>query len=184
MLNVGNFTELCTHNISTSLHVRNTSISIFKTFLYCSSIQFSHSVVSDSLWPHGLQHARFPWPSPISEACSNSCALSRWCHPTISSSVFPSPPAFNLSQHYGLFQWVSSSYKLAKVLELQLQHQSFQWIFRTDFLTGFLIGLISLLSKELSSVLSNTTVKNHQFFSTLLSLLSNSHIHTWLLEKP
>ena len=67
------------------------------------SIQFSHSVVSDSLWPHGLQHARLPWPSPTPRACSDSCPLSRWCHPTISSSVIPSPPACNLSQHQGLF---------------------------------------------------------------------------------
>ena len=65
--------------------------------------------------------------------CSDSCLLSQWCHPTILSSVAPSP-VLNLSQHQGLFQWVSSSYQVAKVLELQLQQQSFQWIFRTDFL--------------------------------------------------
>ena len=74
---------------------------------------FSFLVLSDSLWPHGLQHTRPPCPSPSPGACSNSCPLSRWCHPTISS---PSPLAFNLSQHQGLFQWVSSSHQ---VLELQ-----------------------------------------------------------------
>ena len=96
------------------------------------SIQFSRSVVSNSLQPHGLQHARLPCPSPTPRAYSNSCPSSQWCHPTISSSV--SPPALNLSQHQGLFQGVSSSHQVAKVLEFQLQYQSFQWIFRTDFL--------------------------------------------------
>ena len=92
------------------------------------------SVVSDSLQPHGLQHARFPCPSPTPGAYSNSCPSSQWCHPTISSSVIPSPPVFNLSQNQGLFQWVTSSHQVAKVLEFQLQHQFFQWIFRIDFL--------------------------------------------------
>ena len=97
------------------------------------TLLFSHSVVSHSLRPHGLQHNRLPCPSPSPGACSNSCPLSQWCHPTISSSVAPSP-AFNLSQDQGLFQWVKSSHQVVKVLEFQLQHQSFQWIFRTDFL--------------------------------------------------
>ena len=97
------------------------------TLLACES----RSVMSNSLRPHGLYHARFPCPSPSLRVCSNSRPLSRWCHSTVSS---PSPPAFNLSQHQGLFQWVSSSHQVAKVLEFQLQHQSFQWIVRTDFL--------------------------------------------------
>ena len=85
--------------------------------------------------PNGLQYARIPCPSPSPGACSNSCPLSQWCHSTISSSVVPSSPAFSLSQHQGLFQWVvSSSHQVAKVLELQLQHQSFQWILKTDLL--------------------------------------------------
>ena len=96
-------------------------------------VQFSCSVASNSLPPHGLQHARPPWPSPTPGAYSNSCLSSWWCHPTISSSVVPfSCP--NPSQHQGLFQWVSSSHQVAKVLEFQLQHQSFQWTFRTDLL--------------------------------------------------
>ena len=94
----------------------------------------SCSVVYDSWWPHGLQHARLPSPSLSHEICSNSYALNRWCHPTISSSVAPFPSALSHSQHQGLFQWVSSSYQVAKVLEFQLQHQSFQWLFRVDFL--------------------------------------------------
>ena len=91
--------------------------------------------VSISVLPltHGLQHARLPCSSPSPGACSNSCPLSRWCQPS-RSLLSPSPPAFNLSQHQGLFQWVSSLHQVAKVLELQLQHQSFQWTFRTDFL--------------------------------------------------
>ena len=101
-------------------------------------VQFSCSVVSDSLGPHGLQHFRLPCPSPTPEACSNSCPSSRWYHPTISSSVVP----FSCLQSFpasGLFQWVSFLHQVAKVLELQLQHQSFQWIFRTDFLYDWLV---------------------------------------------
>ena len=72
------------------------------------TVQFSHSVMSVSLRPHGLQHTRLPCPSPTPGACSNSCPPRWWCHPTISSSVVPFSSAFNLSQHQGLFQWVSS----------------------------------------------------------------------------
>ena len=77
---------------------------------------FSHSVMSDSLWPHGLQHSRLPCPSLSPRVCSNSCPLNGWCHPTISSSVAPSPLALYLSQHQSLFQWVSSLHQVAKVL--------------------------------------------------------------------
>jgi len=89
-----------------------------------SSVQFSCSVVADSLWPHGLQHARPPCPSPSPGSYSNSCPLSQWCHPTISSSVIPF--CLQSFQHQGLIQWVSSSHQVAKVLEFKLQHQSFQ----------------------------------------------------------
>ena len=82
--------------------------------------QFSHLVVCDSLQPHGLQHTRLPCPSLTSSAWSNSCPLSWWRHPTISSSLNLSSPALNLSQHQGLFQWVDSLHQVAKVLELQL----------------------------------------------------------------
>ena len=95
----------------------------------------------------------------------------------------PSPPVFNLSQHQGLFQGVSSSHQVVKVLEFWFQHQFFQWIFRTDFSLEW-TALISLESKRLSRVFSNTTVQKHQFFGTQLSSQSNSHIHTWPLEKP
>ena len=99
---------------------------------YSLKVQFSRSIVSDSLRPHGLQHARLPCPSPTPRVYPSSCPLSWWCHPTNSSSVILF--SFNLSQHQGLFQWVSPSHQVAKILELQLQHQSFQWILRTDLL--------------------------------------------------
>ena len=91
-----------------------------------NSVQISCSVMSNSLWLHGLQHDRLPCPSPTPGACSNSSPSSWWCHPTISSSVVPLSLAFNHSQHQGHFQWVSSSHQVAKVLEFQLQHQSSQ----------------------------------------------------------
>ena len=90
-----------------------------------------------TLQPHGLQQTRLPCPSPTPKACSNSCPLSQWCHPTLSLSVISSSVIpFSCLQsfhHQGLFQWVSSSYQVAKVLELQLHHQSSQRILRTDF---------------------------------------------------
>ena len=91
----------------------------------------------------------------------------------------PSPPAPNPSQHQGLFQWVNSSHEVAKVLEFQLQHPSFQ-----DWSPLGWTGWISLQSKGLSRVFSNTTVQKHQLFGSQLSSQSNSHIHTWPLEKP
>ena len=95
----------------------------------------------------------------------------------------PSSPALNLSQHQGLFQWVSSSHQVAKVLEFQLQRQSFQWIFRTDFLWDELAGSpCNPRDSQESSPISQA--QKHQFFGAQLSLWSNSHIHTWLLEKP
>ena len=96
--------------------------------------------MSDSLWPHESQHVRPPCPSQTPGISSNSCPSSRWCHPAISSSVVPSSPAPNPSQHQGLFQGVNSSHEVAKVLEFQLQHQSFQWTPRTDLLQYGLVG--------------------------------------------
>ena len=148
---------------------------------YFASVQFSHSVMSDSLQPHGLKHARPPCPSPTPGVYSNSYPLSWWCHPTISSSAV----AFSSCQSFlasGFFKWVSSSHQVAKVLEFQLHHQSFQWIFRTDFF--FRIDWLDLLvSRGLSRVFSSTTVWNHQFFIAQASWWSNSHISTWLLER-
>ena len=143
--------------------------------------QFRSSVVSDSLRSHGLQQARPLCPSPTPGVYS--CPLSRWCHPTISSSVVPFssrlqsfPPSwsFQMSQFFasdGQSIRVSAS---ASVLPMNIQ----DW-----FPLGW-TGWISLQSKGLSIVFSSTTVQKHQFFSAQLFLYSNSHIHTWLLEKP
>ena len=148
-----------------------------------SSVHFSHSVVSNSLWPHESQHTRPPCPTPTPRVHSDSRPLSQWCHPPISSSVVPfsscpqSLPAsesFPMSQ---LFSWGGQSIgisALASVLPMNTQDWSpLEWT-----------GWISLQSKGLSRVFSYTTVQKHQFFSTQLSSQSNSHIHTWLLEKP
>ena len=141
-----------------------------------------YSVLSDSLWPHGLQHARLPCPSPTPGACS-TCPLSWWCHPTISSSVVPfssclqSLPAsasFPMSQFFTSGGQSIGASASASVLPMNIQ----DW-----FLLGQ-NGWISLQLKWLSRVFSNITVQKHQFFGTQLSLWSNPHIHTWLLEKP
>ena len=131
-----------------------------------SSVQFSRSVVSDSLQPHGLQppaHHQLPELAQIhvhwvSDAIQPSL-------PLLSSS----PPAVSLSQHQGLFQWVSSLHPVAKVLEFQLQHQSFPMNIQ-DWFPLKLTGLTSSESKGISRVFSNTTIQKHQFFSTQLSL--------------
>ena len=147
------------------------------------SVQFSRSVVSDSLQPCESQHARPPCPSPTPGVYPNSCPSSQWCHPAISSSVAPfsscpqSLPAsgsFPMSQ---LFTWGGQSTGVsasASVLPMNTQDGS---------PSGW-TGWISLQSKGLSRVSSKTTVQKHQFFSTQLSSQSNSHIHTWPLEKP
>ena len=151
--------------------------------IFCSlSVQFSHSVVSDSLWLHGLQHARLPCPSPTPRGCSKSCPLSRWCHPTISSSVIPfssclqSLPASGSFQMSQLFASGGQSIGVsASTSVLPMNTQDLSPIGRTGWI---------LQSKGLSRVFSNTTVQKHQFFGAQLSSQSNSHIHTWPQEKP
>ena len=134
-----------------------------------NSVQFSGSVMSNSLQPHGLQHAWHPCLSPTLRVYSNSSPFSWWCHPTISSSVFPpSPPAFNLTKHQSLFKWVSSSQQVAKLLEFQLQHQSFQWIFRTDLLKD---GLVGSPCRPRDSQESSPTPQFKSINSSVLSLL-------------
>jgi len=98
------------------------------------SVQCSRSVMSDSLWPHGLQSTRPPCPSPTPGVYSNSCLSSRRCHPTISSFVVPFSSLLQSFPSSGSFQWVTSSHQVAKGLEFQLQHQSFQSTPRTDLL--------------------------------------------------
>ena len=148
-----------------------------------SSVQFSCSVVSNSLRPYELQHSRPPCPLPTPGVHSDSCPSSQRCHPAISSSVIPfsscpqSLPAsgsFQMSQFFasgGLSIGVLAS---TSVLPVNTQDWSpLGWI-----------GWISLQSKGLSRVFSNTTVQKHQFFGAQLSSQSNSHIHTWPQEKP
>ena len=148
-----------------------------------SSVQFSRSVMSDSLWPHELQHARPPCPSPTPGVHSDSRPSSQWCHPAISSFVVPfssCPQSLQASESFPvsqLFTWDGQSTgfsALASVLPKNTQGWSLlEWT-----------GWMSLQSKGLSRVFSNTTVQKHQFFNNQHSLWSNSHIHTWLLEKP
>ena len=146
-----------------------------------SSVQFSRSVVSDSLRPHELQHARLPCPFLSPRICSNSCPLHWWCHLNISSSVtsFSScPQYFPLSGSFPMSWLFASSGQSIGMSALVLPINIQGW-----FSLG-LTGLISLLSKGLSRVFSSTTNWKHQFFGAQSSLWSSCHICTWLLEKP
>ena len=129
-------------------------------------------MVSTSLRPHRLQHARLTCPSPTPGACSKSCPSRQWCHPP--SHLLLSPSAFSLSQHQHLFQWVSSSHQVAKVLDFYLA--SVLPMNSQDWLPLGWTGWISLQSKGLSRVFSSTTTQRHQFSSPQPSLWSNSHI--------
>ena len=146
------------------------------------SVQFSFSVVSDSSQPHESQHVRLPCPSPTPGVYSNSCPSSRWCHPAISSSVIPfsscpqslrASGPFPMSQ---LFTWGGQSTGVSGLASFLLMNTQ-------DWFPLAWTGWISLQSKGLSRVFSNTTVQKHQFFGAQLSLWSNSPIHTWLLEN-
>ena len=145
--------------------------------------QFSCSFMSNSLWLHGLQHTRLTCPSPTPRACSNLCLSSQWCHPTTSCSVvpfssclqpFPASGSFPMSQFFTSGGKSIGASASVSVLSMNILDWSpLGWT-----------GWISWQSKGLSRVLSNTTVQKHQFFGAQLSLWSNPHIHTWLLEKP
>ena len=145
-------------------------------------IKFSQPVMSDSLRPQGLQHARLPCLSPTPEACSNSCPSSQGCHGTISFSGFPfsqlrSFPASGSFPRSQLFASGSQRIEVsasASVLAMNIQY----W-----FSLGW-TGWISLQSKGPWRVFCNNTVQKHQFFGRQLSSQFNSHIHTWLLKKP
>ena len=158
----------------------STNYTCYFDCIFFSSVQFSRSIMSDSLHLYELQHARLPSPSPTPRACSNAHPTSQWCHPTISSSVIPfssclqSFPALG----YFLMSFASGDQSIgdsasASVLPMNIQG----W-----FPLG-LTSLISLQPKGLSRVFSNTTVQKHQFFGTQLSLWSKPHIHTYV-EKP
>ena len=142
-----------------------------------SSVQFSRSVVSDSVWPQGLQHARLPCPSPTPGACSNSCPSTWWCYPTILFSVIPfssCPQSFPASGSFLMSHFFTSgghsigASASASVLPMNIQ----------DWFPLWLTGLISLQSKWLSRVFSNTIIQKHQFFGAQLSLWSIKK--TWL----
>ena len=155
--------------------LKDTIIIALPTNMGFSSVQFSHSVMSDSLWPHESQHDRPPCPSPTPGVHPNSCASSQWCHPVISSSVVPfsscpqSLPASGSFPMNQLFTWGGQSTGVsasASVLPMNTQDWSpLGWT-----------GWISLQSKGLSRVFSNTTVQKHQFFSAQLSSQSNWHL--------
>ena len=147
------------------------------------AIQFSSvTQLCLTLGSHGLQHARLPCLSPTPRACSNSCPSSRWCHPTISSSVvpfssclqsFPASRSFPMSQFFAIGGQSIGVSASVWVLPVNIQ----------DWFPLGLNGLISLQSKGLTRIFSNTTVQKYQFFTTQLSLWSKSYIHIWLLEK-
>ena len=148
-----------------------------------SSVQFSCSVMSDSLRPHEPHHARPPCPSPTPRVHPNPCPLIRWFHPTISSSIFPfssCPRSFPASGSFQMSQLFASGDQIfgvsASISVLPMSTQDWSPLGWT--------GWISLQSKGLSRVFSNTTVQKNQFFGAKLSLQSNSHIHTWPLVKP
>ena len=163
-------------------YVWNNTLFVFNKYQF-SSVQFSCSVVSDSLQLHESQHTRPPCPSPTPGIYPNSCPSSRWCHPASSSSVIPfssspqSLPASESFQMSQLFAWGGQSIGVsasASVLPRNTQDWSpLRWT-----------GWISLQSKGLARVFSNTTVQKHQFFGAQLCSQSNSHIHTWPQEKP
>ena len=154
-----------------------------RMFIRICSVQFSHSVMSDSLRPHELQHARPPCPSPTPRVHPNSCPLSQWCHPAISSSVVPfsscpqsllASESFPMSQ---LFAWGGQSTGISALASVPPKNTQ-------DWSPSGWTGWISLQPKGLSRVFSNTTVQKHQFFGAGFSSQSNCHIHTWPLEKP
>ena len=180
-INVTYFTNCPVLWVTCSLHLLPSPFPL--TLKLPIQFQFSQSVVSDSLQPHELQHARPPCPSPTPGACSNSCPLSWWCHPTFSSSVvpfsshlqsFPSWGSFPMSQFFASSSQSIGASASTSVLPMIIH----------DWFPLGLTVLISFQSKGLSRVFSNTTAQKHQFFTIQLSLWSNSHIHTWLLEKP
>ena len=142
---------------------------------------FSCPVMSDSLPPHGLHHARPPCPTPSPEVCLSSCPLHQWCYPAISSSdtlfsfcpqSFPALGTFLMSHLFAKDDQTTGASALASVLPVNIQGSS------------PLTGLISLLSKGLSEIFSSTRVQRHQFFGFLPSLWSSSHNHTWPLGRP
>ena len=140
----------------------------------CHSVQFSRSVMSNSLQPHGLQHARPPCPTPTPRACSNSCPLSRWCHPTISSSVIPFSSCLQSSPASGSFQWVNSSHQVANIW-------SFSFSIR---LSNEYSGLISFRIDWLDLLTVQGTLKSLPQHNSKGSILWHSAFFTVPLAHP
>ena len=147
---------------------------IFFTSLFTIIIQFSHSFVSHSLWPHVLQHTRVPCPSPIPEAHSNSCPSNWWCHPIISSSVIPFTSYLQSFPTSGSFQMSLCFTSGGQSIGVSASVPVFPKNIQDWFSLGW-TGWISLQSKGLSRVFSSSIVQKHQFFGAQLSLRSNSH---------
>ena len=146
------------------------------------AVQFSRSAVPDFLKPHEPQHARPACPSPTPRVHPNPCPSSQWCHPTISSSVVPfssCPQSFPASGYFKMSQLLASDGESIGVSA----STSVPPMNTQDWSPLGWTGWISLQSKGLSRVFSNTTVQKHQLFGARLSSQSNSHIHTWPLEK-
>ena len=142
-----------------------------------ASVQFSHTIMSSSFRPHGLQQARLPYPSPTLGTCSNSCPLSQWCHSTISSSVVPFSSCLQSFSASGSILMSQLFTSRGQSIGASASASVLVWIsglisFRTDWFD------LLAVQGTLKSLLEN------EFFSAQLSLLSNSHIHTWLMEKP
>ena len=177
--------HICPYSATQNAHIVGPWQRLLPLAVSCSHVSVQFSSVAQScltMRPHGLQHARLPCPSPAPGTCSNSCPLSWWYPPTISSSVIPfssrlqsfsAAGSFQMSQFFASGGKSSRASASASVLPKNIQ----------DWFPSEWTGWISLQPKGLSGVFSNTTVQKHQFFGTQLSLWSNSHIRTWLLGK-
>ena len=166
----------------------NNSVAVSTIMTFCNyylSVQFSSVTQScPTLRPHGLQHARPPCPSTTPGICSNSCPSSPWCHPTILSSVVPFSSCLQSFPVSESFQMIDSFFTSGgQIIGISASTSVLPMNIQGWFILGW-TGWISLQSKGLSRIFSNTTVRNHQLFGAQISLWSNSHICTWLLEKP
>ena len=163
------WTEMSKHNRLRRKQTTQTAVWAFSSVQSCATPWTAAHQASLSVTNSGVR--------------PNSCPLSQWCHPTISSSVVPFSSSLNLSQHQGLFKWVSSSHQVTKSIGVSASPSVLPANIQDWFPLEW-AGWISLQSKGLSRVFSNNTVQKHEVFSAQLSSQSSSHIHIWPLEKP